>query len=415
MVAPASTYGQPYFLLIPGSGIEITVDTGTEDGGDNEITITATGGGGGGDVSTDAIWDAKGDLAVGSGANTADNLAVGTNGHVLTADSGETLGVKWAADGSVAHIADTADAHDASAISADSTTLVGVGTDVQAVLEELDNGIADHLADTSDAHDASAVSVDSTTLVGVGTDVQAVLEELDDGIADHLADTSDAHDASAISIVDAGGDFTATTVEGALDELQADNEAHAAAADPHPGYALESVFGSTIASLVTNLAGVTGGLPIVGISAGQTLAATDTTPEDLTALSFTIGASATEVWWVEVFLIVTTASNVPDIKFAWTVPASATMRWGSLATDAAGAEGNYTTRAVTSSPIGIETEGTTASFGLANATQGLSLAATLLGGGTGGTVQLQASQNTSDASTVTVVANSFLRAWKIKA
>lgn len=55
-----------------------------------------SGGGGGGSVATDAIWDAKGDLAVGTGANAASRLAVGTNGYVLTADSAEATGVKWA-------------------------------------------------------------------------------------------------------------------------------------------------------------------------------------------------------------------------------------------------------------------------------------------------------------------------------
>lgn len=50
---------------------------------------------GGGSVATDAIWDAKGDLAWGTGVNTASRLPIGTNGQVLTADSAEATGLKW--------------------------------------------------------------------------------------------------------------------------------------------------------------------------------------------------------------------------------------------------------------------------------------------------------------------------------
>lgn len=54
-------------------------------------------GGGAGDVATDTLWDALGDLAVGTGANTANNLPVGTDGYVLTADSTDlSFGIKWA-------------------------------------------------------------------------------------------------------------------------------------------------------------------------------------------------------------------------------------------------------------------------------------------------------------------------------
>ena len=60
-------------------------------------TDPAPHGGGSGDVATDAIWDAKGDLAVGTGANTAAKLTVGANGTVLTADSSTATGTKWAA------------------------------------------------------------------------------------------------------------------------------------------------------------------------------------------------------------------------------------------------------------------------------------------------------------------------------
>lgn len=43
---------------------------------------------------------AKGDLVIGSGTNASTVLGVGTNNHVLTADSAVTGGIKWAAPAS---------------------------------------------------------------------------------------------------------------------------------------------------------------------------------------------------------------------------------------------------------------------------------------------------------------------------
>ncbi len=79
--------------------------------------------------------------------------------------------------------------------------------------------LTNHLTDTVDAHDASAISVDSTTLVGTGVDAQAVFEELDNAIADHLADAVDAHDASAISF-SPHGSIAATDVQAAIQEVR---------------------------------------------------------------------------------------------------------------------------------------------------------------------------------------------------
>src|SRR4029077_3579725 len=49
-----------------------------------------------GGMVADTLWDAKGDLAVASAADTGARLPVGSNGQILTADSAQTLGVKWA-------------------------------------------------------------------------------------------------------------------------------------------------------------------------------------------------------------------------------------------------------------------------------------------------------------------------------
>ena len=44
-----------------------------------------------------SIVDAKGDLLVGSANDAIDNLSIGSNNYVLTADSAQALGMKWSA------------------------------------------------------------------------------------------------------------------------------------------------------------------------------------------------------------------------------------------------------------------------------------------------------------------------------
>lgn len=67
----------------------ITAGTGITGGGTSG-TVTITN-----EMATTIT--AKGDLIVGTGNATYDNLAVGTNGYTLVADSNESLGVKWQA------------------------------------------------------------------------------------------------------------------------------------------------------------------------------------------------------------------------------------------------------------------------------------------------------------------------------
>jgi hypothetical protein len=131
-----------------------------------------------------------------------------------------------------------------------------------------------HTGDTSAAHAASAVSADSTTLVGTGTDVQAVLEELDNAVADHLADATAAHAASAVSYGGAAG-LSATDVEAALDELDSEK---AAASHTHAE--------ADVTNLTTDLAAK---VPKSLFDANTVLAAdTDDTPAALTMGASTI-------------------------------------------------------------------------------------------------------------------------------
>ena len=73
----------------PGDITGVTAGTGISGGGTSG-TVTVTN-------SMATAIDAKGDLVVGTGADAFSRLAVGTNTYLLTADSAEATGLKWAA------------------------------------------------------------------------------------------------------------------------------------------------------------------------------------------------------------------------------------------------------------------------------------------------------------------------------
>jgi hypothetical protein len=81
-VSTPSTGRATLFVDSTGSALSLKDDAGA-------VTVF-----GAGSVAGDAIWDAAGDLAVGTGSNTAARLAVGTVGQVLTSN-GTTA--TWAA------------------------------------------------------------------------------------------------------------------------------------------------------------------------------------------------------------------------------------------------------------------------------------------------------------------------------
>ncbi len=135
-----------------------------------------------------------------------------------------------------------ANADDASEISYDNTSSGLTADNVQDAIDEVEDRVDtvevdvvtaqstadDHIADSADAHTASAITnVASGNLAA--DNVQDALDELqtdvdtralDSALTAHISDSDDAHDASAISYDNATSSLTATDTQAAIDEVE---------------------------------------------------------------------------------------------------------------------------------------------------------------------------------------------------
>ncbi len=130
-------------------------------------------------ASAPDVFAAKGDLFIGTGADAGSVLAVGTNGYVLTADSTQATGVKWALDPVKDLVTTKGDILAASA--ADSLTRVAVGTNHQVLTADSTQAAGVKWADSILANVTSyarykvgasqTIAHDTTTIINFGTSV----------------------------------------------------------------------------------------------------------------------------------------------------------------------------------------------------------------------------------------------------
>lgn len=111
--------GSAWVALVAGDIEGITAGTGLSGGGTSG-TVTLTN-------SMATAIDAKGDLIAGTAADTFSRLGVGSNGQILTADSAESTGMKWAAPAGGGKVLQVVSASYSTAVTTTSGTFVNSG------------------------------------------------------------------------------------------------------------------------------------------------------------------------------------------------------------------------------------------------------------------------------------------------
>ena len=203
-----------------------------------------------------ALVDAKGDLIAATAADTVARLPVGTNNYVLTADSAEVTGLKWAAaSGGVTSvtgttpIASSGGATPAISIAAASTSAAG----------------AVQLSDST--------STTSSVLAATPTAVKAAYDRGSTGVTDAAAAQSTANAAVPKSVVDAKGDILVASGNDTVTRLPVGANTYLLTADSAEATGLKWAAaggGVTAVTATAPIASSGGATPVISIAAATT-------------------------------------------------------------------------------------------------------------------------------------------------
>ena len=131
------------------------------------------------DIVTKEIFDAKGDLLVGTGSNTGVRLALGaTNGHVLTVDSNEATGLKFSAPAAVGSFESSIVFEGATANDHETTVTVTDPTaDRTITLPDATGTVV--LKDTTDTLTNKSISLTTNTITGTKAEFNSAMSDAD--------------------------------------------------------------------------------------------------------------------------------------------------------------------------------------------------------------------------------------------
>ena len=128
------------------------------------------------DILTEALVDAKGDLLVASAADTVTRLAAGTNGYVLTANSGATNGIEWAAPAAVG-VFESSISFEGSSADDHETTLQVTNPTADRTITFPDASGTVVLEATSSTLTNKSIALGSNTITGTVSDFNSALTD----------------------------------------------------------------------------------------------------------------------------------------------------------------------------------------------------------------------------------------------
>jgi hypothetical protein len=232
------------------------------------------------DILTEALVDAKGDLLVASAADTVTRLAAGTNGYILTANSGATNGIEWAApvavgvfDSSISFEGATPDDHETilqvEDPTADRTITLPNATGTVALTSD----VTTH-ANLTEAHGASGAVVGTTNTQTLTNKTLTSPKINEDVVMSATATELNILDGATLSTTELNYvDGVTSAIQTQLDDkaLNSDLTTHTGATEAHG--ATGAVVGTTNTQTLTNktLTSPTLTTPALGVATADSI------------------------------------------------------------------------------------------------------------------------------------------------